>query len=195
MDPNRDLENCCLNANPDAYTAYKDYHSMIEMCFRKNFLQSNNFAQGLILDIHGNSHEEQWIELGYLLTKSDLENEKLSNSLNTSIRSLASKSYLSLEEMIRGEKVSLGSLIESKSNFKVVPSPGYKSPKGGNYYSGGFITEFHGSFYDISKRLNSIQIELPIWMRTDKYIDLSAKHLARAIFEFYQLHSLNSLMI
>ncbi|RNA38969.1 pglyrp1 isoform X3 [Brachionus plicatilis] len=195
MDPNRDLENCCHITNQDAHTAYKDYHSMIEICFRKNFVLSNNFDQGLILDIHGNSHEEQWIELGYLLKKSDLENDKLSNSLNTSIRSMASKSFLSLEEMIRGEKVSLGSLIETKSNIKVVPSPGFKSPKEGNYYSGGFITECHGSFYDTSKRLNSIQIELPMWMRTDKYIEFSAKHIAKAIFEFYELHSLNSLKI
>lgn len=195
MDPNRDLENCCHNKNHEAIYAYKEYHSMIDLCFHKNFILPNNLDQGLILDIHGNSHEEQWVELGYLLKKGDLEIDRLSNSLSTSINSISSKSFLSLEEIIRGENVSLGSLIEKKSKIKVVPSPGFRSPQEGNYYSGGFITEYHGSFHDISKRLNTIQIELPLWMRTDKYIELSAKQMAAAIFDFYHIHSLNSLKI
>ncbi|CAF0795964.1 unnamed protein product [Brachionus calyciflorus] len=195
MDPNRDLINCCFSKNHEAFTAYTDYHSMIDIYYKKNFIHKNNFEQGLILDIHGNSHSEQWVELGYLIKSVEFDTEKLSDNTKSSINSLKSKSLFSLDELIRGENVSLGSMIQNRAGCKVVPSPKYKSPSNGSYYSGGFITEQHGSFYEKSNRLNCIQIELPAWMRTDKYIEFSSKQIAKAVFDFYQTHSLESFNI
>ncbi len=75
-----------------------------------------------------------------------------------------------------------------KRGLKTVPSPSYTGPNSGNYYSGGFITLNHGSFYTTAKHSNAIQIELPFYMRQESVVSTYAKTTADAIFEFYTTH-------
>lgn len=105
MDPNRSLvESCC---DEESEIAYNDYHQMIETYFGEQFMLNNSkksFTQGLLIDLHGQCHEENWIELGYLLSSNDLKKE-----LNTpyarkksSLEVLALQTNQSIETLIRG---------------------------------------------------------------------------------------------
>lgn len=155
------------------------------------FKDSIHYKQGLLIDIHGQSHPEGWIELGYLLSSNELNStSSLTDPLKvSSINSLASTSDYPFENLIRG-RVSLGGIMDSKYNLKVVPSPKYLSPNGGNYYSGGFITREY-SLSQKKARINAIQIESPYAYRVDSAIDAYADSVANSIFEFYTLHRLN----
>ena len=102
MDPNRNDLDCCQNVNEESKIAYDDYHRMINAYFEKEFMLAGNYQQGLLLDIHGHSHSEAWVELGYLLKGSEL-NGSLKNN-RSSINHLVSISSNSLEDLIRGKK-------------------------------------------------------------------------------------------
>jgi hypothetical protein len=191
MDPNRSPLECCANYSDDSHIAYADYHSMIEKHFKKDFIlkEPTRFSQALILDIHGHSHAEDWIELGYLINRNQLNKKNLDHqNLKTSINCLISKSIFGIDELLRGNR-SLGGLLANKFNLKVVPSPQYLHPLNNNYFSGGYITEVHGSFENSHHPFNSIQIEVPFSLRSEESVDLFAKKLADAIYEFYFIHS------
>ena len=107
MDPNRNIEESCENFQDDCILAYKDYHALIETQFKSNFVYSKrtspSYQQALIVDIHGQTHPEDWIEIGYIVRKNELELPYLPNSLSSSVSVMSnlSKKY-SLEEIIRG---------------------------------------------------------------------------------------------
>lgn len=110
---------------------------------------------------------------------------------NSSLSKLASVSKQSFNTLIRGPIYSLGSIMQTKHNLRVVPSPNHPSAlNNANYYSGGYITE-HYSSKDLSKyRINAIQIELPSSMRHDSLIiETNAKKIASCIYEFYTINS------
>jgi hypothetical protein len=193
MDPNRNASECCANQRDDSIKAYTDYHSMITNNFKVNFMLNGprSYRQGLIIDIHGQSHPENWIEIGYLLSSSQL-NRTLDKTLRPSVNYLILLNNYDMEGVIRGN-LSLGGIMQQKFNLKCVPSPLYPSPNGGNYYSGGFITSAHGSSQTNEYRLNAIQIELPFSMRAnDTAVNLSAKQVAASIFEYYNRHSMST---
>lgn len=193
MDPNRNDMECCASKQEDSYKAYSDYHNMIIKYFRDDFILngSKRYEQGLIIDIHGQSHPEKWIELGYTISTDDLRLVRpLTSSIKSSISWLGSKSIYNYNDIIRG-KVSLGGIMQQKYGLKVVPSPDFPDPgKNGNYYNGGFITQKYGS----STRLNAIQIEFPYVMRTDSAYDMNARIIAACIYEFYTVHSLDKVI-
>ena len=83
---------------------------------------------------------------------------------------------------------SLGSILQNTHNLDTVPSPKFKSPKGGNYYSGGYITQKHGSRDNIENRVNAIQMELPYKLRSDANYKNSALILSQALHEFYLIN-------
>lgn len=194
MDPNRSPLNSCANYSDDAHRAYDDYHTLIEKHFKIDFVlsESQRFANGgLIIDLHGHSHGEDWIELGYCLNRNDLNRKTLCPHQNpTSLDSLIARSHLDIEEIIRGEDFSLGGLLESRFGLKCVPSPRHPHPLNSNYYSGGYITEMHGSRSNPDYPFSAIQIEVPVSLRADEpTLDLFAKKLAICLFEFYFRHS------
>jgi hypothetical protein len=194
MDPNRELNESCFNFDQEAAVAYNDYHVMIEKYFCQNMMQSStenkksSFKHGLLIDLHGQSHPEQWIELGYLLTSNDL-NQKLNDPKlikKCSIRNLLSSSRFDIESLVRGEHVSLGAILQEKFNYQAVPSPLFGTPNGSNYYSGGYITEKYSSSKEFQKyRINAIQIELPSSLRKPDQLELHARKIAKCLFEFY----------
>jgi len=105
MDPNRcPAESYC---DEESEIAYKDYHRMIETYFGEQFMlneSKRNFTQGLLIDLHGQCHEENWIELGYLLTSNDLNKDlnTLYAKKKSSLEVLASLTNKSIETLIRG---------------------------------------------------------------------------------------------
>ena len=183
MDPNRDFKDCCFSLNEESAIAYNDYHRMIETCFAQKLL----FKQALLIDLHGQSHPENWIELGYLLSSNDLEKE-LNVTQKSSLHSLVASSGATLETLVRGP-TSLGSLMTNKFNMRVVPSSYIPSPQTNNYYSGGYISRRYTSKEFLKYRINSIQIELPYSMRQNNCLELNAKKVASCIFDFYTIHS------
>lgn len=193
MDPNRNNTECCQSVSEDSRVAYDDYHRMINSFFEKSFMLDGPYEQGLLLDIHGQSHPETWIELGYLLKSSELDGSL--KNVRSSIYHLASVSSHSHEQLIRGESVSLGGILEKKYNLKTVPSPSYPSPSGGNYYSGGYITQVHSAFLpqNAQYRLSAIQCELPYYMRANaSMVKTYAKQFASAVYDFYWINSFDS---
>ena len=160
LDLNRSLNNAnCGDQTTRPY--WELFHKQIED-FRSEI--QNQFGSGLVIDIHGQSHEEQRIELGYLLSSSDL---RMSNStLNSpdylngsSIKSLLidHPDNLKLTDLLSGE-FSLGNFLTS-FGYASVPSKEDTAPKEGElYFSGGYNTATYGSRDNGS--VDAIQIEL-----------------------------------
>ena len=105
MDPNREPEAALYDNSEDSAIAYNDYHNMIETHFCENLMANDepHFSQGLLIDLHGQSHKENWIELGYLITgknfgKIDLNSIEKKSSMSL----LAGQFDNDLEKIIRG---------------------------------------------------------------------------------------------
>ena len=197
MDPNRGLDNCCYDLKEDSFRAYSDYHSSIENYFCAQFMQNESYTykQGLLIDLHGQAHQENWIELGYLLPEPKLDKELFKKTASkSSIQILADQSKYKFENLIRGTNASLGGIMEKKFGLRVVPSPSYPSPKDSKYYSGGYITERYTSPEFLKYRINAIQIELPVSMRNESSYEVYAKQVAECIFDFYCLHSFEEII-
>ena len=198
MDPNREFAEACFDVHEESGKAYKDFHNMIENYFCKNFMLNSKYEQGLLLDIHGQTHKEQRIELGYLLSGEDLNKSFLDSNLinKSSIAKLASVSNQKFEELIRGSNYSLGGIIQKKSKLSVIPSPDVPGPQTTQYYTGGYISNYYSSAEMSDYRINCIQLELPSDFRhgsKNKIVE-NAKHLAECIFEFYIKNSFNKII-
>ena len=154
----------------------------------------NQFGAGLVIDIHGQSHEEQRIELGYLLSSSDLKMKNSTiNSLNfinnSSVKGLLNNNLdnLKLTHLLSGES-SLGTFLTQKG-YASVPSNEDVAPKQGElYFSGGYNTANYGS--RDSGDVDAIQIELNmIGVRdTSENRTLFSQELAEVLLEYIRTH-------
>lgn len=107
--------------------------------------------RGLVLDLHGHAHSIARLELGYLLTASQLrlsDAQLLSGGLfgGTSIARLVTdaRGAPGGPELLRGA-TSLGGLLERRG-IPAVPSPSAPAPLvGEDYFNGGYNTARHGS--------------------------------------------------
>lgn len=168
---------------PKSLAAWKSYHATIEAA------KSAVGGRGLLLDIHGHSHAENWIELGYGIGRDKL-NCAAFEPRDTTIGRLYEEHKTSGRDvdacnLVQGSD-SLGGLLE-RSGYKVVPSPAYPIPGDGNYFSGGYSVLFHGS--KRGGRFDAIQIESPFELRSSasarrRYAD----SLGRAVAEYLRLH-------
>ncbi|XP_068532394.1 uncharacterized protein [Anas acuta] len=176
MDANREKEEAAFGI-PQAEQAWEDYMGFLTTA-------KSQMTRGLILDIHGQAHPEQWIELGYTVSKTSLNSGVFSASCS-SIRYLANQLVsVSFGTLLAGNR-SLGKYIEEQNNSYVcVPSPSNPSPNNGNYYSGGYITKTFGS--RDSGAVDAIQMELPQWVRAPEERLRFCKALARAVMKFWQ---------
>jgi len=160
LDLNRPLNNAnCGDQKTIPY--WELFHKQVED-FRMEI--QNQFGSGLVIDIHGQSHEEQRIELGYLLSSSDLRmNNPIINSLDfknkSSVKGILNNNLnnLKLIDLLSGE-FSMGNFLTLKG-FASVPSKEDIAPKQGElYFSGGYNTATYGS--RDSGSVDAIQIEL-----------------------------------
>jgi len=144
LDPNREIVEAA-QGNQEAERAWWEFQTFIQ---EAEELVEEAFGEGLYIDLHGHGHEIQRLELGYLLTATDLSNtnEILAGATyadRSSFRALAQKAGADLADLIRGP-LSLGTLLEARG-FPSVPSQNQPAPGSDPYFNGGYNTVTHGS--------------------------------------------------
>jgi Secretion system C-terminal sorting domain len=159
LDANREIVEAALG-NPQSEQAWLAFHSYIDSAKTQITKQ---FGTGLYIDLHGHGHTIQRLELGYLLTDSELQ--KTDNQINTntyinysSIKNLAVKNLknATLAQLLRGEKA-IGTLLQQRG-FPSVPSKQDPFPQtNDDYFSGGYNTNRHGS--RLGGKIEGLQIE------------------------------------
>lgn len=190
LDANRDLFEAALG-NPDASDAWFAFHKFIDSA---KTMVSNQFQRGLLIDLHGHGHAIQRLELGYLLSASNLRsgNNFLNSPVaieNSSIRHLAlqNKNEYRHADLLNGQE-SLGGFFETE-RYTAVPGPADFAPRSGeDYFSGGYNTERHGSVD--SGKIDAIQIECNFKGVRDSDISLQffAEATASALVKFLKTH-------
>jgi len=170
---------------PEVVDAWLAYHNFIELA-KKNIGKA-----GLFLDIHGHSHAENWIELGYLVSGKKL-NKGDYNANETSIHKLHAKLLssghrVSIQQLISGPD-SFGGLISATDGYSdvVVPSPKHPGPGTGQYFSGGYNVVRHGSRN--GGDIDGIQIESPLSRRMPAEREKYAEVIGSAIVHFLRLY-------
>ena len=154
LDPNREIVEAA-QGSVFAENAWYEFQGFIEVA---KDIVTRDFGSGLYLDIHG--HDIDRIELGYLLSDSDLS---LSDAgLNhpalvakSSVRALAGTVGITLAELIRSPN-SPGTLLD-EAGVRTVPSAADPYPGGAAYFKGGYNTWRHGSTN--GGTISGIQIE------------------------------------
>jgi len=185
VDCNREIKEAA-QGNAEAERAWKDFHNFIEQA-RKSVVEGN--GTGLYIDLHGHGHPEARLELGYLLSNSQLKNvggelEGLKDQ--TSIRQLADDGKVPLVELLRGN-ASFGWLMQQRG-YSAVPSPEFSHAGGGKYFNGGYNTRRYGSRN--GGKISGFQLECP-WRAvrdTEKNRKAFAEAFAGALLEYMDLH-------
>lgn len=143
LDANRTILEAACN-DPEAIIAFNEWHEAIDIA-KGAVLQST--GKGWYMDMHGHGHDIQRLELGYLLTGSQLDLSNASLDANVayedtaSIRTISRSSALSFSALLRGPS-SLGTLY-ANNGFRSVPSSTEPGPSGNTYFSGGDNTRRH----------------------------------------------------
>lgn len=143
LDPNRDVaEATCGDAEAD--TAWHEYHAYIDSA---KAAVTRTEGRGWFLDFHGHGHSVQRLELGYLLSRDqvNLSDSALDASAaledSSSINTISHQSPLSFSALLRGS-TSLGTMYANEG-FPSVPSATDPSPGTAAYFTGGYSTERH----------------------------------------------------
>jgi hypothetical protein len=144
LDANRALgEAACGNAA--AGKAWNEYHAFLEAA-RAAVVKAD--GRGWYMDIHGHGHEKQRLELGYLLSRSDLNLGDAALDADdayrrkSSIQTLAGSAGVPFSELLRGA-VSLGSLY-ADHGYPSIPSESDPAPHQDDYFTGGYNTFRYG---------------------------------------------------
>jgi hypothetical protein len=144
LDANREIVEAA-QGNSYARQAWYEYHDFIDTAKQTVAM---SYDRGFYMDLHGHGHEFQRLELGYLLSSSDLSrsDDQLEQAVyidKSSIRTLALEADVGFAALLRGS-TSLGGLLAERG-IPGVPSPAYPDPGGLPYYNGGYNTRRHGS--------------------------------------------------
>jgi hypothetical protein len=156
IDANREIHEA-TGDNPLAIISFNDYHSFVDTAVA---LVAQMHGKGILIDVHAHGHTKQRLELGYLLSASQLASSdsmlnRASVMSQSSIRSLAQTGKRSFAELIRGE-TSIGSFFEYHG-YPAIPSSMQFNPGSDLYFTGGYITEVHGSLN--RGTVDAVQIE------------------------------------
>jgi len=176
LDPNREIR-LAAQGNPKAEMAWREYHGLIDQAKQKE-------GVGVVIDLHGQSHGRNSTELGYLLSRDQL-NRGDYGAQGSSIRSLSTLRRKTGREIMIGSE-SLGAFIEDEG-YKAVPSPRQHSPGNQPFFPGYYTVERHGS--RDGGRFDSISVETPREVRIDAGRSTRLKFgedLGRAISNFYK---------
>lgn len=184
LDANRPIEDAA-EGDARAEAAWNAYHDLIDQA-RADVIASH--GRGLLLDVHGHSHDEPRVELGYLITSTELAlDDEAFETLadDSSIRHLADASALTFAELVRGP-TSLGARLDA-AGYAAMPSPRFVAPHGLPYFSGGYTLRRHGS--RDGKPVDAIQLEAPKKGVRDTRLHriAFAAVVARALRETYAL--------
>ncbi len=157
LDCNRNQDDGA-GTNVYAIQAWQEFQGFINSS--SNNVISRN-GRGFYVDLHGQGHAIERLELGYLLSSSQLMlSDSTLNSTTyenqSSIRTLSHSVPLTFSQLLRGTN-SFGGLMEALG-YPSVPSPTDPDPGSGNpYFDGGYNVQIHGS--DNGGPLDGMQIE------------------------------------
>ncbi len=163
VDVNRDIVEGA-QGHPLGVAAYLEFHQAVADARAATLAQ---WGYGFYFDLHGHGHPENWIELGYSLTGSQLALSDATLSQPTyvnqsTIRSAGSLGVTTFPVLLRGAS-SLGNWLQI-GGYDSVPSPVHPGPGSGNYFSGGFNVDTYGS--SDGTPVDAVQIESPITVRS-----------------------------
>ena len=187
LDANREIVEA-TDANPQTAPAWYDFHSFMTTATHH---ANADYGRGLYLDLHGHAHSVQRLELGYLLSGSELRNNDLNTGAmidSSSIQLLVADNIGQFmhEDLIRGP-LAFGSLIDAKG-FPAVPSLNDPFPMlGESYFSGGYNTRVYSSRY--GGTIDGLQIECNQDVRFNAAVRQAlADSLATTALEYMELH-------
>lgn len=179
LDANREIVEAA-QGNADAVQAWNEYHAFIDQAMT----MALSTGRGFYIDLHGHGHAIQRLELGYLLSASqlDLADATLNGGSFGNISSLRlalTSSTLPFASLLRGPQ-SLGGLLGAATPS--VPSPAAPSPGADPYFEGGYSTERH------TARLPGLQIETNFSGVRDNAGNIAAfaDRLATAVLAFVE---------
>ena len=188
LDANREIKEAC-QGDKWSEQAWAEYHEYINDA---RAWVTSRCGKGHYLDFHTNAHTAKWVEMGQMLSSTDLN--RGDSALNdvafvtkSSVRALAKLPGRTLAGIVRGP-YSLGALLMGRG-YKAVPSPQYPHPAGQGYFSGGYNTSRHGS--RTSGTIDGTQVET-YWDMINSFSerdDYSFK-LALSIRDFVEHHYL-----
>lgn len=199
MDPDLSLTEGA-QGNSYATQAYTTFHKFIQTAVDSIEQQ---YDSAVLINLIGHNHDIQRIELGFLLSGSQLslsDSELNSLSSVSSIAQISSYSSNSFSDIIRGV-TSIGNKLKDTTytsdyvtySFDVVPNESTPSPGDNPYNSGGYIVDRYGS--QNGGEINSIEISSPFVGHRDSANSYRA--LGYIILEsvklFYEANSGNSL--
>jgi N-formylglutamate amidohydrolase len=193
IDDNRPLPEA-TDSNAVTLPYYNEFHNYLATA---QSAVNSKYGRGLVIDIHGHGHTIQRLELGYIISGSEL---RLADNLleplknESSIRKLnqiaiGTPGFINL---IKGTKA-LGTLLANRG-YPSVPSSQIPYPLSGeSYFSGGFITETYGSY--TSNITDAIQIEANYTNVRDSNASriAFAQALSDALIEYFKLYYSNDL--
>ncbi|CAB4409966.1 unnamed protein product [Rhizophagus irregularis] len=199
LDVNRPLkegaESDGSNFPSDTQIAWSDYHTFLNNAVEEI---EERFGRGLLIDIHGHGHPENYIELGYVLSSevltlpNDIINSDPKISDGSSIRSLYNRKQttLSFAELLRGKTASLGGRLQSYG-YETIPSHVHEYPLvNEKYFHGGYSVQKYGSRHG-EQVIDAIQAELPRLLRLgnkeirDQFVKDFAESLSWFVKEYY----------
>lgn len=188
IDVNRDVDEATCG-NEAAQPYWIEWHKFIDSA-KASVVK--NWGKGLYLDLHGHAHAIPRLEWGYLLSAGELAYSdatlNLSSYINeSSYRTLATTavSGSTHAQLLRGQ-MSLGTLLAA-AGVPGVPSADEPSPGADPYFSGGYNTERHGSFF--GGTIDGVQLECHSAVRTTHIprLEFAAK-LADGLLAFVKAH-------
>jgi N-formylglutamate amidohydrolase len=156
LDPNREIKEAA-QGDPRAEKAWHNFHNSIRAAVR-NAVETHGFA--FLIDIHGHGHEIDWVELGYGLSSTNLNQSdaKLDESgldAVSTLNDIATAGHItSFAQVLRGPK-SLGALLQARG-YRVVPGPRDPGPGKNRYFNGGYIVR---TYARDTKGVDGVQIE------------------------------------
>jgi hypothetical protein len=184
LDPNREIVEAA-QGNAYAERAWWEFQIFAD---EAGELVEDAFGEGLHLDIHGHGHAIDRLELGYLLSRTNLaeQDEVLSSAAlvnKSSVRALAERAGNDLASLVRGPS-SLGTLLEERF-VPAVPSTDQPNPGQDDYFNGGYNTVRHGS--RDGGNVSGIQIEhhYPGLRDTAENRERYAEALADALLAYF----------
>jgi len=159
LDANREIVEAA-DGNSKAEAAWTFYHAQVDSS--RKFVTASH-GKGIFLDLHGHGHEIQRLELGYLLSRGDLQENDVHLNDSTKIGKSSIKHLVAdnlkghqHSELIRGED-SFGTFLNQK-NVAAVPSEEDPFPLDDQlYFNGGYNTREYGS--RDGGTIDAIQIE------------------------------------
>jgi len=175
-----------------AENAWTDFHNFIDSA---QLNAQNNFGgKAFYIDLHGHGHSVQQLELGYLLTASELDfSDGVLNSPEyvgySSIQNLVANNVNSFthSELLRGT-FAFGTLM-ANAGYPSVPSLQTPSLAGNPYFSGGYNTANHTS-YAIGNSVNGFQLESNFNNIRDNYSNQKrfGDSIAKVMLNYLEIH-------